>query len=130
MSSLSCVHHCAARRAPQSPGTLASEPTTSRAAKHPLIARSASGDVEQLDGRAPAVVRRQKGARVQWSPMVEHPDVLLGTTSAGDGSIDVMVSGVDVRLTIRHREHENLVLLLGPDETINLRDMLDQALEV
>lgn len=61
--------------------------------------------------------------------MAEHPDVLVGTTPAGDGSIEVLVSGVDVRLTIRHR-HENLVLFLGPDEAINLRDMLDQALEV
>ena len=61
--------------------------------------------------------------------MAEHPDVLVGTTPAGDGSIEVLVSGVDVRLTI-HRQDENLVLFLSPDEAIYLREMLDAALQV
>lgn len=62
--------------------------------------------------------------------MAKHPDVLVGTTPAGDGSIEVLVSGVDVRLTISHPQDGELVLFLGPDEAINLRDMLDQALAV
>lgn len=61
--------------------------------------------------------------------MAEHPDVLVGTTPAGDGSIEVLVSGVDVRLTIRRQEN-NLALFLSPDEAINLREMLDAALRV
>ena len=61
--------------------------------------------------------------------MAEHPDVLVGTTPAGDGAIDVLVSGVEVRLTIR-RQDENLALFLSPDEAICLREMLDAALEV
>ncbi len=61
--------------------------------------------------------------------MAKHPDVLIGATPAGDGFIEVFVSGVDVRLTISHPGDGNVVLFLAPDEAINLRDMLDQALE-
>jgi hypothetical protein len=62
--------------------------------------------------------------------MEEHPDVLLGSTPTDSGSIEVLVSGVDVRLTVRRKEQEDIVVFLAPDCAINLRDLLDQALEV
>jgi hypothetical protein len=63
--------------------------------------------------------------------MTEHLDVMVGATSADNGaSIEVLVSGVDVRLTVRRRDRDDVVIFLGPDEAISLRDLLDQALEV
>ena len=62
--------------------------------------------------------------------MGEHPDVLLGSTPTESGSIEVLVTGVDVRLTIRRDGQEDVVVFLAPDGAINLRDLLDQALEV
>jgi hypothetical protein len=37
---------------------------------------------------------------------------------------------VDVRLTVCRDGQEDVVVFLGPDSALNLRDLLDQALEV
>jgi hypothetical protein len=62
--------------------------------------------------------------------MGEHADVLLGSTPTESGSIEVLVSGVDVRLTVHRNGQEDVVVFLAPDCAINLRDLLGQALEV
>jgi hypothetical protein len=62
--------------------------------------------------------------------MRDHPDVPIGSTAIDRGSIDVLVSGVDVRLTVCRDGQEDVVVFLGPDSALNLRDLLDQALEV
>jgi len=62
--------------------------------------------------------------------MGEPPNVLLGSTPTESGSIEGLVTGVDVRLTIRGDGQEDVVVFLAPDCAINLRDMLDQALQV
>jgi hypothetical protein len=60
--------------------------------------------------------------------MGDHPDLLIGSTEIEDGSIEVLVSGVDVRLTVRRDGQKDVVVFLGRDSAINLRDLLDQAL--
>lgn len=62
--------------------------------------------------------------------MGDHPDVPLGSALTDDGSIEVLVSGVDGRLTVRRDGQEDIVVFLGPDPATNLRDLLDQALDV
>jgi hypothetical protein len=62
--------------------------------------------------------------------MGDPPDVLLGSTPTDGGSIEVLVSGVDVRLTVRRDRQADVVVFLGSDSAISLRDLLDQALEV
>jgi hypothetical protein len=63
--------------------------------------------------------------------MSRHPDVLIGSAAAdGGASIQVLVSGVDVRLTVRRPGHEDAVIFLAPDDAIDLRDLLSRTLEV
>jgi hypothetical protein len=62
--------------------------------------------------------------------MGEHPDVVLGSTPTESGSIEVTVSGVDVRLSIRGDGREVMAVFLAPDCAVNLRDLLDRALDV
>jgi hypothetical protein len=62
--------------------------------------------------------------------MSKHPDVVVGSVTAEHGaSIQVMVTGVDVRLDVRRPDREPTVVLLAPDETINLVSLLQRALE-
>jgi hypothetical protein len=62
--------------------------------------------------------------------MPQHPDVVVGSTNAEDGaSIQVMVTGVDVRLDIRRPGQETTVVLLAPDDAINLVSLLERALK-
>ena len=62
--------------------------------------------------------------------MGEHPDVVVGSTTAEHGAeIQVIVTGVDVRLDIRQRDAEDAVVWLGPDEASNLIALLERALE-
>jgi hypothetical protein len=62
--------------------------------------------------------------------MSKHPDVVVGSANAEDGaSIQVMVTGVDVRLDVRRPDHETTVVLLAPDDAINLVSLLERALE-
>jgi hypothetical protein len=62
--------------------------------------------------------------------MSKHPDVVVGSANAEDGtSIQVMVTGVDVRLDVRRPDHEPTVVLLAPDEAIDLVSLLQRALE-
>jgi hypothetical protein len=67
---------------------------------------------------------------VEVRDVADHPDVHVGTTSAGDASVEVLVSGVDVRLTVRRQAQEEVEVFLGPDEAANLRDLLARALSV
>ena len=62
--------------------------------------------------------------------MTKHPDVFVGTARAEDGaSIEVLVTGVDVRLTVRQKGHPNgVVVFLAPDDAIDLVGLLERAL--
>jgi hypothetical protein len=62
--------------------------------------------------------------------MGEHPDVLLGSTPTESGSIQVLVTGTDVQLTISRDGQEDVVVFLAPDCASNLMDLLDRALQV
>jgi hypothetical protein len=62
--------------------------------------------------------------------MEDHPDVLLGSTPTESGLIEVLVTGTDVRLTVSRDRQEDVVVFLAPDCASNLRDLLDQALQV
>lgn len=63
--------------------------------------------------------------------MPRHPDVPLG--SVGEpryGTIDVLVSGVEVVLTLTDGVGVSHRLDLSPDQVVELRDLLTRALEV
>ena len=63
--------------------------------------------------------------------MGDHPDVMVGTASGEDGaSVEVLVSGVDVRLTIRRGDRSEAVVFLAPDDAQELVWLLERALEV
>lgn len=62
--------------------------------------------------------------------MSKPPDVVVGSANAEDGaSIQVMVTGVDVRLDVRRPGYEATVVLLAPDDAIDLVSLLQRALE-
>lgn len=62
--------------------------------------------------------------------MPEHRDVVIGTAHAEHGTTNqVMVTGVDVRLDVRQPGHEPTVILLAPDEAVDLVSLLKRALE-
>lgn len=61
--------------------------------------------------------------------MPQQPDVVVGSASADDGaSIQVAVTGVDVRLDIRRPAQAPIPVLLAPDEAIFLVQVLERAL--
>jgi len=62
--------------------------------------------------------------------MPKHPDVAIGNARADDGaSIQVMVTGVDIRLDVTRPGHETTVVLLAPDDASGLVALLQRALE-
>ncbi len=62
--------------------------------------------------------------------MTKHPDIVIGSARAERGAeIQVMVTGVDVRLDIRQREAADAVVWLAPDDAEDLVGLLQQALE-
>ncbi len=62
--------------------------------------------------------------------MAKHPDVLIGTLRRVHPSsdVEVLLSGVDVKLTLRPAEGQEVAVWLAPDEAIDLVAMLQQAL--
>ena len=63
--------------------------------------------------------------------MANHPDVLIGTLKRVDPrtDVEVLLTGVDVKLTLRPAKGEEVAVWLAPDEAIDLVAMLQRALE-
>lgn len=80
-------------------------------------------------GCGPAAVRQKRRA---WEAdaVSKHPDVLIGSAQAEDGgTIEVLVTGVDVRLAVRRRGHDDVLVFLAADDVIDLVGLLERALK-
>jgi hypothetical protein len=62
--------------------------------------------------------------------MADHPDVLIGTLKRVDPrtDVEVLLTGVDVKLTLRPATGDEVAVWLAPDEAIDLVAMLNRAL--
>lgn len=62
--------------------------------------------------------------------MPKHPDVLIGTLRRVDPGTDVevLLTGVDVKLTLRPEGGAEVAVWLAPDEAIDLAAMINRAL--